>query len=39
MIHRDDSLHWFAAKLDGALDARDPLPAALRRLRLLPPAR
>jgi peptidoglycan/xylan/chitin deacetylase (PgdA/CDA1 family) len=39
MIHRDDSLRWFAAKLDGALDARDPLPAALRRLRLLPPAR
>jgi peptidoglycan/xylan/chitin deacetylase (PgdA/CDA1 family) len=38
MVHRDDSLRWFARKLDGALDARDPLPAALRRLHLLPPA-
>jgi peptidoglycan/xylan/chitin deacetylase (PgdA/CDA1 family) len=39
MVHRDDSLRWFSAKLGGALDARDPLPAALRRLHLLPPAR
>jgi peptidoglycan/xylan/chitin deacetylase (PgdA/CDA1 family) len=39
MVHRDDSLRWFAMKLDGALDARDPVPAALRRLHFLPPAR
>jgi hypothetical protein len=38
LVHRDDSLRYFAAKLHGALDARDPLPAALRRLHLLPPA-
>jgi peptidoglycan/xylan/chitin deacetylase (PgdA/CDA1 family) len=39
MVHRDDSRRYFAAKLDGALDAPDPVPAALRRLHLLPPAR
>ena len=39
MIHRDDSRRYFAAKLAGCRDSRDPLPATLRRLRLLPPSR
>jgi peptidoglycan/xylan/chitin deacetylase (PgdA/CDA1 family) len=38
LIHGDDSRRHFTAKLAGARDARDPLPAALRRLRLLPPS-
>ena len=39
LIHRDDSRRHFAAKLEGCRDSPDPLPAALRRLRLLPSSR
>jgi peptidoglycan/xylan/chitin deacetylase (PgdA/CDA1 family) len=38
LIHRDDSCRYFEAKLAGCRDSPDPLPAALRRLRLLPPS-
>jgi peptidoglycan/xylan/chitin deacetylase (PgdA/CDA1 family) len=38
MIGREDDRGRFAAKLAGARDTRDPLPAALRRVRLLPRA-